>query len=128
MATYSFSCALASSDIFSKSCELRRGLIARASSSSNISDPSGNSTFGCSRGTMIVPEDLRDTILGRCSEAVLSSCTEDVVEEVAGGGEVCSEGNGCVGGEAMIYVCEEWEGRSVQEVFVGCDPTRPLVM
>lgn len=83
--THSCSCALASSDIFSRSCELRRGLIARASSSSNISDPSGNSTFGCSRGTMIVPDDLRDTILGRCSVAELlsSSCMEELFEDVS---------------------------------------------
>lgn len=60
---------------------------------------------------MIVPEDLRDTILGRCSVALLlsSSWREELVDVISGGGVECKEGNGCVGGEAMVML-EEWEG------------------
>jgi hypothetical protein len=117
--TYSFNCALASSDIFSRSCELRLGLMARASSSSKISEPSGSSTCGCSRGTMMVPLDLRDTRRGRGRWVVMgaSSRTEDAEEdmerlcEVRGGGiEESMVGKGMVGGgdAICVYVVVWW--------------------
>jgi hypothetical protein len=83
--TNSLSCALASWLIFSKSWLLRRGLIALASSWSNTSSPSFNSTRGCSRGTIIVPLDLRDTSLGRemrCVGVVLPSSWAEEDEDV----------------------------------------------
>lgn len=63
--TYSFNCSLASWLIFSRSWLLLLGLMALASSSSNTSSPSFSSSLGCSLGTIIVPLDFRDVILGR---------------------------------------------------------------
>lgn len=58
------SCALASWLIFSRSSLFLLGLMALASSSSNTSSPFFSSTFGASRGTMIVPLLFLVPILG----------------------------------------------------------------
>jgi len=85
----SFNWVLASWLIFSRSWLLLRGLMALASSSSNTSSPSFNSTLGCSRGTMMVPLDFLVPSFGRWRDLfearprrVLSPLIEDDDDEV----------------------------------------------
>jgi len=56
--------------------------MARASSSSNISSPSFSSTWGLSRGTIIVPLDFRLSRRGRGLADRSSLCMEEDEEEL----------------------------------------------
>jgi len=79
-ATYCCNCSRASWLIFSRSALFRRGLMALASSSSNISSPSFNSTCRLSRGTIIDPLCFLLINRGRGLVAC-SSCIEDEDDE-----------------------------------------------
>lgn len=69
--------------------------MARASSSSKTSSPSFSSTLALSRGTMMVPLDLRLDIFGRRSfGGMLSSCTLELEEEEEEEWEGGREGSG----------------------------------
>ena len=109
------SCALASWLIFSRSSLFLLGLMALASSSSNTSSPFFSSTFGASRGTIMVPLLFLVPILG-----LVAVDAEDAASLSVTGGAPWERRRGEVGEEEAEEVTAVSGGSRAVVLLVLC--------